>query len=160
MAPTSDALDALRDVHLPEAVALWPLAPGWWLLLTLLLAAGVIGCAILRARRTSLSRAALRVVDSAELSYRNTGDLALLAVSLSAALRRVAVVRFGREQVAPLHGDNWLALLAQDAEGCAREVVKSLEKALYGPSGPDDSDPTQQAEAWIDFTRTWIRRVT
>ena len=31
----------LRDLHLPDVVGLWPLAPGWWVLI-LLAAAGVV----------------------------------------------------------------------------------------------------------------------
>ena len=31
-APTAvDPLAALRGLHLPEPVGLWPLAPGWWM---------------------------------------------------------------------------------------------------------------------------------
>jgi hypothetical protein len=34
----SDPLAQLRDIHLPEAVSWWPLAPGWWVLAALLVA--------------------------------------------------------------------------------------------------------------------------
>lgn len=34
----SDPLAQLRDIHLPEAVSWWPLAPGWWVLGALLIA--------------------------------------------------------------------------------------------------------------------------
>jgi len=34
----AQALSDLRDIHLPGAVTLWPLAPGWWLILGGLLA--------------------------------------------------------------------------------------------------------------------------
>ena len=34
----SDPLAQLRDIHLPEAVSWWPLAPGWWILGALLVA--------------------------------------------------------------------------------------------------------------------------
>ena len=26
----------LKDIHLPEAIGWWPLAPGWWILLLLI----------------------------------------------------------------------------------------------------------------------------
>ncbi|MDG1818447.1 MAG: DUF4381 domain-containing protein [Porticoccaceae bacterium] len=33
-------LDQLRDIHLPEPISWWPLAPGWWILI-------LTGCALL-----------------------------------------------------------------------------------------------------------------
>ena len=30
---TVNPLDQLRDIHLPEAIGWWPLAPGWWILI-------------------------------------------------------------------------------------------------------------------------------
>lgn len=33
----ADPLAELRDIHLPDAISWWPLAPGWWMLLALLL---------------------------------------------------------------------------------------------------------------------------
>jgi hypothetical protein len=34
----SDPLAQLKDIHLPDAVSWWPLAPGWWILGALLVA--------------------------------------------------------------------------------------------------------------------------
>ena len=36
-AAAADPLAGLRDIALPAAVSWWPLAPGWWLLLGLVL---------------------------------------------------------------------------------------------------------------------------
>ena len=37
----------LRDLHLPEAIGWWPLAPGWWILIAIALVglAGRVGAA-------------------------------------------------------------------------------------------------------------------
>ena len=61
--PNDDALAALRDIHLPEAVALWPPAPGWWLLIVVLLISCLGIGVFLRLRRRSLKRAALLELD-------------------------------------------------------------------------------------------------
>ena len=58
----------LRDLHLPEAISWWPLAPGWWLLIAFAVAA----CLLLRALfanavRTG-PRAAMRCGSSIELT--------------------------------------------------------------------------------------------
>ena len=33
----ANPLSALKDIHLPEGVSLWPLAPGWYVIIILLL---------------------------------------------------------------------------------------------------------------------------
>ena len=50
----ADPLAELRDIHLPEAVGYWPLAPGWWLLLvSALVLAGLIVWTVRRYRRNA-----------------------------------------------------------------------------------------------------------
>ena len=73
-AATSDALAAglaqLRDIHLPDAVHMWPPAPGWWFAFGLMVLAVTVIFLRVRANRRSLRRAALRELDSVENSYR------------------------------------------------------------------------------------------
>ena len=164
MPRAADSLAALRDIHLPEAVSLWPLAPGWWVLLALLaacIAAGAIGW---RRRRRSARRAALLLLAEVEDSFRTDGDTRRLAVSLSSLLRRVALLRFPRRDVASLHGEGWTSFLRAGANrvGFPADVARALEERLYQPAHPDRParlGDRAAADAWIAAAGAWIRRV-
>lgn len=153
----TEALAQLRDIHLPGAVSFWPLAPGWWLLLGMLLAIGVAIALYRRARRRSLKRAALRELEGIEQSYRSNGDIGRLALELATLLRRVAVVRFPRRDVASLHGPGWSQfLLRTDAGGgLTEEIVRELSVAIY--AGPSAASVASHVDVWSEAARGWIR---
>ena len=46
----TDPLAELRDIHLPDAITWWPLAPAWWLLIILSLGAVIYSCTMLLKR--------------------------------------------------------------------------------------------------------------
>jgi len=159
MAPATDALAALRDIHLPEAVSFWPPAPGWWVLLLALLIVAALSCLAVRWRRRSIKRAALRELEAAQRDFGSTGDTAELAASLSSVLRRVALARFARAEVAGLHGAEWLGFLANSGSGVGfpADVGASIERAVYaGPSSTSERD----GEAWVVAARDWIGRIS
>jgi len=107
MAPLAEQI---RDIQLPPEPAFWPPAPGWWLLgLLLLIALGLL--LFQRYRRGALRRAALGELDRLHNRYQGDADLAVFAMGLSTLLRRVALIRDSRKQVAGLSGDAWLAYL-------------------------------------------------
>lgn len=103
----------LRDLHLPEAIGWWPLAPGWWVLLALL-AAGLALAAwslIRRYRRNAARRLALAELARLRKRYEGDGDLAGFAVAVSALLRRAMLAYAPRHEVAGLTGTAWLEWL-------------------------------------------------
>ncbi|MEO0651765.1 MAG: DUF4381 domain-containing protein, partial [Planctomycetota bacterium] len=102
MRPQSDSeaasLARLHDIELPEAVSLWPSAPGWWLVAGALGSAAVLAGWVWWDRHRSLAyrRAALR-----ELSeLRASGELR----ALPSLLKRVALAAHPRHEVAALSG--------------------------------------------------------
>jgi hypothetical protein len=103
----------LRDLHLPEAVGWWPLAPGWWVLIALV----AIGMLLLlrrawiRWRRNAARRIALRELARLEASYREAPNPVLLATRLSELVRRTMLAYAPRKEVAGLTGPEWLAWL-------------------------------------------------
>ncbi len=153
-------LEQLRDIHLPDAVPIWPPAPGWWFAFGIMILATTVVFLRIRAHRRSLRRAALRELDTVENSYRITSDAAVLARSLSALLRRTALARFGRDRVAGLHGNEWIEFLATTTPAGAAAVASAdaLTRTMYArPGGESD---TRQGETWIADVRAWIRSLS
>ncbi|WP_315982906.1 DUF4381 domain-containing protein [Aliamphritea spongicola] len=74
----ADPLAELRDIHLPEAVGYWPVAPGWWLLLaSVLVLAGLIVWTVRRYRHNAYRRAAAKELDKVYQQYMSDVKAAL-----------------------------------------------------------------------------------
>lgn len=100
----------LKDIHLPDAIGLWPPAPGWWWLAVLLpLLAWLLVHAYRRLRRRNAVKIARELLASLRLDKDREPKQTL--AELSALLRRVAISRASRAEVASLRGDAWLSYL-------------------------------------------------
>lgn len=167
VAAAADPLAGLRDIALPAAVSWWPLAPGWWLLLglVLLFALGVPLWLWWRHRRRCWRWA------KAELQQHCLPLLALddprpLLQALAALVRRVALWRAttgGAAQagssalaLAALQGDGWQHYLATGPAGLSPQQAFWLAHGLYLP-------PLQLAAQAIDrpalltAVRRWLQ---
>jgi len=111
MNPTFDPSQIpLRDIHLPDAVAWWPLAFGWWILGGLVLTM-VVSLAI-RFYATRRHRAARRALHEALGALGAGEDPVRCAQGVSMTLRRFAMTVSGDpDRVAGLAGEGWLAFL-------------------------------------------------
>ena len=103
----------LRDLHLPDAVGWWPLAPGWWVLIgvAVLLMAWQAHRAWRRWRHNRSLRHARRELEMLEADYLQHRDPVRLARGVSALLRRTMLAYAPRDEVAGLTGDAWLQRL-------------------------------------------------
>ena len=103
----------LRDLHLPDPIGWWPLAPGWWFVV--LLAFGLLGyvawLAHRRWRYNAARRFALRELKRYEAEYLEHRDPVTLGKQLSALLRRAMLAYAPRGDVAGLTGEAWLQWL-------------------------------------------------
>jgi hypothetical protein len=156
-----DPLSQLADIHLPQDVAFWPPAPGWWLLAALLLAA-LAWFAWRRFRQWQESQrlrhalAELRTVLATfsaveDEAARNRAGLTLL-YQINSLLKRVALARHPGSGVAALTGRAWLDWL--DAHGgggaFANGPGQVLAEGEYRPRFDAD------AEALAALVRQWI----
>lgn len=162
----ADPLAELRGIHLPQPVGVWPPAPGWWGLAALLVASAIATSVVVRRRRRSVVRHALRELDGLARSSSREGDLQTLATTLSALVRRVALLRFGRKRVASLHGRAWQDFLAETAPKKRRRRARFadnaglvLSLAPYAPAGAacvERDGVAVDRRVLIAATRAWI----
>ena len=148
----SDLLAQLAPAHAPAPPGLWPPAPGWWGLAVLLLAAAAL-VLWLRHPARRLRLAALR-----ELRQLEQGgvDDAALARGLEHLLRRYAVARFGREPVARLSGEPWIAFVAaHGGAALSGEPGRELLHAAYGGQGGTSRAPPNRT-VWLSGTRGFL----
>ena len=134
----ADPLAGLRDWHLPGPVSWWPPAPGWWLLaaLVLILVVAVLVWWRRRRRRTAPARAALAELAALRARLATAEDGPRLAGAISVLLRRLALVRYPRDQVAGLAGAQWPAFLERTGGGSGSSVSWSrFISRRYRPRG-------------------------
>ncbi len=106
----------LRDLHLPEPIGWWPLAPGWWLVIALVLFA--LGWLLWQAWRKyqfhAPRRYAIRELATLESEYFEHRNPVTLGQQLSELLRRAMMAYAPRHEVAGLTGEAWLEWLDKD----------------------------------------------
>ena len=133
----------LRDLHLPDAVSWWPLAPGWWVLIALaLIGLAFLVRAWLRIRaRGAARRYALRQLNEIVAEYEERKNPVEFGVQLSELLRRTMLAYAPRLDVAGLTGDAWLERLD---EGLAQPVF------MNGPGRQILELPYRRPDAELD----------
>ncbi len=157
MIPQLDLLARLRDVHPPAEPPWWPLAPGWWIALALLVALAVL---VIRYappwwRRLRLRRRLLAALDAIARRHRAGAPADAAVVEVSQLLRLAALTRFPERNVAGLHGGDWVAFLeSRDRKPDRMESVReALTAAPYRPLARVDAAPLLKA------ARGWLRAV-
>lgn len=142
----------LRDIHAPPVPELWPPAPGWWVLLAILLVS--LGFAFWWLyRQYRAVRRRRRILNELE-DLKGWSTSADLVAEVSALLKRVALARFPRTDVASLTGRSWLDFL--DRNGGAGRFAEGPGRVLA--EGPYAPTPTFDADALLALAGDWIRR--
>jgi len=133
MTTNTNPLQQLKDIHLPSPISMWPQAPGWYILggiLLVLISLGIIfGLRkyFICRRRNNIRRQ----LKSIMLNYKKEPTQSFEA--LSQLVRRIALARFKREQVASLQGEAWLKFLDDmcDTQAFSAGVGRVLITAPY-----------------------------
>jgi hypothetical protein len=162
---TASLLEQLAPDRAPPPLGWWPLAPGWWGLMALLLMTLVLA-AWLRKRRRQPSvkrwqRAALRELAQlqAVLGQDGSGD-ATIARGVQQLLRRYAIARYGRDAVAALSGDAWIDfVVSHGGSDWAGDSGRALLRCAYGGAAANQDSPASPAdrERWLNGARAFVK---
>ena len=150
----------LRDIHLPEPVSWWPLAPGWWILLAITVIIALFTYTAIKIyRNRQLLRDITVELDQIKLQFENSNNKSQLAKSLSVLLRRANITYNPRTNVAGLTGESWLAWLDKTSKKTAansRFQSDTGKILLSAPYLPDDATLDFNADELIQLCETWL----
>lgn len=143
----------LKDIHLPEAIAWWPPALGWWILAVLipLLILMLVKIYQHLTRKTAHKTAKKMLAD---IKQDSSKDNFQKLRELSVLLRRVAISVSPKEDVAGLTGRAWLDFLDSSLTGApfAEGVGACLASETYRKTPLAEIEITQLislCEAWL-----------
>ena len=145
-------LSQLRDIHLPAPVSWWPPAPGWWaVLLLLLIVIGIAYTIYTRRRRNHWRKDALT-----ELARLRDVSHERVLQDISVLLRRIAISRYPRHDVAALTGDSWLAFLDRTFDD-GTSFRSGTGRVLL--SGPYVNNTHVDAASLFSLCERWIKHL-
>ncbi len=149
----ASALAQLKDIHLPPAIGLWPPAWGWWLLFVLLVVLALFAGALLRRfkKQGEPKRCALRLLAQYEQQYQQTNDTQATSARISELLKRVALVYFPRNEVAMMHGMEWIDFLEHTSKNIDFHAISWM--VLECPFNPNR---VESIAPLITAARCWI----
>jgi hypothetical protein len=154
----------LRDIHLPEPISWWPLAPGWWILFACVI---FIALTLFMAKKIyqgrQLKRDIFSELEKIKLQYEKTQNKSQLAKSLSILLRRANIsynpsYNHG-SNIAGLTGEKWLSWLDDSNTNSAAnsrfqsDIGKIL---LSAPYLPENTDLDFNAKELIQLCESWL----
>lgn len=148
----------LRDIHLPADLAWWPLAPGWWVLLGLLIAITLSVIFIYRYwQGRKLLRAASLELNRIKTSYTQQADDRLLVQEVSIWLRRVCLSCYPRAEVAGLTGESWLAFLDQQLARDKHAQRFNSDTGQVLIRGPYQQATRVNADGLLALCQHWLK---
>ena len=148
----NDPLADLADIHLPNSISAWPLAPGWWVLI-ILACAGLVALFILWSKWHAsrlYRRQALAQLNSIEAS--SNGQL----VATLELLKQTANTAYPDQHFGSLGIAEFKVFLQKScSEAAFEKVPDNLEATLYSKSVEFDSLMT---EHFMASAKTWIAK--
>ena len=139
----SNSLANLKDLQLPEAVSVFPLAPGWYGVIFIIILI-MLALSYWQIRRLAHQRKVASIVELLTLiEQQNSSSGTQLLAEVAILLKRVAREKFPEQQPQNLFGEPWLQFL--DSSGKTTQFTQGAGRVLL--------------EALFDVVRAWLKVV-
>ncbi len=154
----ADPLAELRGLHQPDAVGWWPLAPGWWVLMILVLAAltWYLVRAWLHKQRNLYRQHAREELDQLTTEFNQHQDKSVYLVDSHKLLRRVALHHYPNQQqdFAGLTGAEWQQFL----NNCCEEKVFDAKFTEHFSELPYQQSSDYDQQRWQRAIYNWLEQ--
>lgn len=141
-----DLLHQLKDVQLPQPISGWPLAPGWYVLLVLLL--GLIGVGVVMMRRRLAKKRRQQRIWQQFLAIEAQQNVA----TAMAYIKQVAITLYPNQQVEQLQGEAWVEFLQASAKLLVipPELKHALAHAAYQATPANSQALLTVLHSWLE----------
>jgi len=149
----------LRDIHLPDAISWWPIAPGWWFVLASLILIPIAFFIIKNMyARKQLKRDVRSELDIIKQQFQSMQNKSQLAKSLSILLRRASMSYYPKTNIAGLTGNDWLSYLDDTNNTSSKDKFQSDigNILISAPYLPDDGEISFDDKALIHLCESWL----
>ena len=147
-------LSGLKDIHLPAIPSVWPLPTVFWIVLFAFFFGGYAFYRLWKyIHRITAKKYANREVESVTIRF--SGNNYKIASEICLLLRRIALMKFKREDVSLLSGKAWRQFLEKTTKkpvftGQAGDIVENI---MFIPS---DQFRYQDIASLVDAAKEWI----
>lgn len=147
-----DKLAALKDIHLPPPIGIWPISYHWLVIIIpfIIMLTYIANWTIKKYKHAQYQKKAL---DALSLIYENTDYSSTDKFAyMSKLLKQLILPSVSRQTVAKLHGDKWFEYLNQHYQNHFIEQHDAICIAPFSKHTANDIEPYYRA------IRLWIRR--
>ncbi|OPX56665.1 protein of unknown function [Oceanospirillum multiglobuliferum] len=154
MSTAQNLIDQLKDIHVPAPDAGWTpaLTPFWIISASVVLILLLLFLGRRYYLRTRNRRYALNELEQMRRRFQEHQQRQRFLNELNMLLRRMAMVHYDREEVAPLSGSAWLTFLDRSgrttvfSDGIGQSLIQAYEEM---PDDINEPELTEAVEQWI-----------
>ncbi len=148
-------LSQLKDIHAPKSISMWPATLAWYVLFGLIIFILVylaIKAFHIYAKKIR-QRTILKLLAEAVALYQTNPALSLANISI--LLRRIALAKYQRNEVASLHNIAWLNFLDQQIQ--TTEFSQGIGQVLL--TAPYQRSVNVDINCLAQLVERWIRKI-